>query len=84
MDAWGSSFGRAWGNSFGYAVLVFKPISISIPGGTTSIERPILQLVDTFKVKTLKDTEAIRQRILEEDEELITIVIAMVQSGVFR
>lgn len=84
MDAWGGSFGRAWGNSFGYVVLVLKPISISTPSGSIKVERPILQLVDTFKVKTLEEAEAIQKRILEEDEELITIVISMVQSGVFR
>jgi hypothetical protein len=90
MDVWGNSFGSSFGSSFGYEVTVITPTEKPYPGGVrTEVSgdgRPNIQKLyaDKYRVESLKEAQALREKILKEDNEVVEIIISMLQSGVIK
>ena len=89
MDTWGESFGPSFGISFGYEVIVYTTSESSGEGAIRKIvsqERPNIQKLyaDKYRVESLKEAQALRERILKEDNEVVEIIISMLQSGVIK
>jgi hypothetical protein len=90
MDAWGGAFSSSFGSSFGYEVTVITPSGKTYPGGirtdVSGESRPNIQKLyaDKYRVESLKEAQALKERILREDNEVIEIIISMLQSGVIK
>ena len=86
-SAWGTSWGVSWGSSWGATadVVIVVPAvpkkeEVSVSGSDfsskVSVDRkPILQRLQ------LKEDDSLRKQLLLEDEELISIVGLLIQSG---
>jgi hypothetical protein len=72
MDVWGGAFGSAWGNSWGLTVVVVTQPAGGGGGGYRS-----------YTASNADELRLLAAQIEYDDQEILAVIIAAVQVGVF-